>query len=150
MTVWGETLVEIPRLRFQITFFDPLVIKDWSVSAPNSHLVGGMKYHDGKLIVPITGRYNIYLHTYFHSTYGRIYVDVNGKSVTMTQTPGTTVHAAGFSAWKQVTSSPFQRLLTASFIWLSFILTLAHIWFKNLMSGNCAIILTINRINFCP
>ena len=91
--------MEIPRLRFQITFFYPLVIKDWSVSAPNSHLVGGMKYHDGKLIVPITGRYNIYLHTYFHSTYGRIYVDVNGKSVTMTQTPGTngevTKHAAG-------------------------------------------------------
>ena len=91
--------MEIPRLRFQITFFDPLVIKDWSVSAPNSHLVGGMKYHDGKLIVPITGRYNIFLHTYFHSTYGRIYVDVNGKSVTMTQTPGTngevTKHATG-------------------------------------------------------
>ncbi|CAH3166048.1 unnamed protein product, partial [Porites lobata] len=76
------------------------IIKDWSVSAPNSHLVGGMKYHDGKLIVPITGRYNIYLHTYFHSTYGRIYVDVNGKSVTMTQTPGTTVHAAGFFSLK--------------------------------------------------
>ena len=57
-----------------------------------------MKYHDGKLIVPITGRYNIYLHTYFRSN-GRIYVDVNGKSVTMTQTPGTngeaTLHAAG-------------------------------------------------------
>ena len=90
--------MEIPRLRFQITFFDPLVIKDWSVSAPNSHLVGGMKYHDGKLIVPITGRYNIYLHAYFRSN-GRIYVNVNGKSVTMTQTPGTngeaTLHAAG-------------------------------------------------------
>ena len=92
--------MEIPRLIFQITFFDPLVIKDWSVSAPNSHLVGGMKYNDGKLIVPITGRYNIYLHTYFHSTYGRIYVDVNGKSVTMTQTPGTTVHADGVFSLK--------------------------------------------------
>lgn len=90
--------MEIPRLRFQITFFYPLVIKDWSVSAPNSHLVGGMKYNDGKVIVPITGRYNIYLHAYFRSN-GRIYVNVNGKSVTMTQTPGTTtqatLHAAG-------------------------------------------------------
>ena len=90
--------MEIPRLRFQITFFYPLVIKDWSVVAPNSHLVGGMKYNDGKLIVPITGRYNIYLHAYFRSN-GRIYVNVNGKSVTMTQTPGTntdaTLHAAG-------------------------------------------------------
>ena len=90
--------MEIPRLRFQITFFYPLVIKDWSVSAPNSHLVGGMKYNDGKLIVPITGQYNIYLHVYFHGN-GRIYINVNGKSVTMTQTPGTkkeaTLHAAG-------------------------------------------------------
>ena len=57
-----------------------------------------MKYHDGKLIVPIAGRYNIYLHAYFHGN-GRIYINVNGKSVTMTQTPGTnkeaTLHAAG-------------------------------------------------------
>ena len=90
--------MEIPRLKFQITFFYPLVIKEWSVSARNSHLVGGMKYNDGKLIVPITGRYNIYLHVYFRSN-GRIYVNVNGKPVTMTQTPGTitdaTLHAAG-------------------------------------------------------
>ena len=73
------------------------MIKDWSVSAPNSHLVGGMKYYDGKLIVPITGGYNI-LHAYFRSN-GRTYVNVNGKSVTTTQTPGTngkaTLHAAG-------------------------------------------------------
>ena len=90
--------MEIPRLRFQITIFYALVIKDWSVSAPYSHLVGGMKYNDGKLIVPITGRYNIYLQAYFRSN-GRIYVKVNGKSVTMTRTPGTngevTKHAAG-------------------------------------------------------
>ena len=74
------------------------MIKDWSVSAPNSRLVGGMKYQDGKLTVPITGLYNIYLQAYFRSN-GRIYVKVNGKSVTMTQTPGTngevTKHAAG-------------------------------------------------------
>ena len=81
--------------KIEITFVYPLVIKHWSVSDPYSHLVGGMKYHDGKLIVPITGRYYIYLQTYFSSSYGRIYVDVNGKSVTMTQTPGSTVHAAG-------------------------------------------------------
>ena len=81
--------------KIEITFVYPLVITHWSVSAPNSHLVGGMKYRDGKLTVPITGRYNIYLQTYFSSSYGRIYVDVNRKSVTMTQTPGSTVHTAG-------------------------------------------------------
>ena len=32
-----------------------VVIKDWSVSAPYSHLAGGMKYHDQKLTVPIPG-----------------------------------------------------------------------------------------------
>ena len=90
--------MEIPRLRFQTTFFYPLVIKDWSVVAPNSHLVGGMHYYDGRLTVPITGWYNIYLHTFFNSN-GRILLNVNGKAVTMTQTPGTdkdtTLHAAG-------------------------------------------------------
>ena len=48
--------------------------------------------------MPTTGRYYIYLHAYFHGN-GRIYINVNGKSVTMTQTPGTnrdaTLHAAG-------------------------------------------------------
>ena len=91
--VSGKTKIEISD-----NFFYPLVIKDWSVSSPNSHLVGGMKYNDGKLTVPITGRYNIYLHTFFNSN-GRIYINVNGKAVTMTQTPGTnrdtTLHAAG-------------------------------------------------------
>ena len=57
-----------------------------------------MKYNDGKLTVPTSGRYNIYLHTFFNSN-GRIYINVNGKAVTMTQTPGTnsdtTLHAAG-------------------------------------------------------
>ena len=90
--------MEILRLRFQITFFYPLVIKDWSVTDPNSHLVGGMKYDNGILVVPITGRYNIYLQVYFRGN-GRIYVNVNGKSVTMTQTPATntevSLHAAG-------------------------------------------------------
>ena len=92
--VSGNTKIEIS----DNFFFYPLVIKDWSVSAPNSRLVGGMKYQDGKLTVPITGLYNIYLQAYFRRN-GRIYVKVNGKSVTMTQTPGTngevTKHAAG-------------------------------------------------------
>ena len=62
------------------------MIKDWSVSAPYSHLAGGMKYHDGKLTVPTTGRYYIYLQVYYHSV-GRIYVYVNSKPVTMFQGP---------------------------------------------------------------
>ena len=80
--------------KIEITFVYPLVIKHWYVSDPYSHLVGGMKYHDGKLIVPITGRYYIYLQTYFSSSYARIYVEVNGKAVTMTQTPGSIGYAA--------------------------------------------------------
>ena len=60
------------------------MIKDWSVSAPYSHLAGGMKYHDGKLTVPIPGRYYIYAQLYYHSS-GRVYVRVNNNSVTMIQ-----------------------------------------------------------------
>ena len=61
-----------------------LVIKDWSLSTPNSHIAGGMKYQDGKLIVPISGRYYIYAQIYYHNN-GRFYVRVNSKIITMTQ-----------------------------------------------------------------
>ena len=61
-----------------------LVIKDWSLSAPNTHIAGGMKYQDGKLIVPISGRYFIYAQIYYINN-GRIYVRVNSKIITMTQ-----------------------------------------------------------------
>ncbi|KAM7448696.1 hypothetical protein ABFA07_003387 [Porites harrisoni] len=75
------------------------IIKDWSVSAPYSHLAGGMKYHDGKLTVPTTGRYYIYLQVYYHSV-GRIYVYVNSKPVTMFQSPnqGKGEHGTVYSA----------------------------------------------------
>ena len=69
-----------------VCFFCPLVIKDWSVSAPNSHLAGGMKYQDGKLTVPTSGRYYIYTQIYYYNN-GRIHVRVNNKVVTMTQPP---------------------------------------------------------------
>ena len=62
------------------------MIKDWSLTAPYSHLAGGMKYHDGKLTVPTTGRYYVYLQVYYHNN-GRVYVIVNGKVVTMVQAP---------------------------------------------------------------
>ena len=67
-----------------------LVIKDWNVSSPHSHLVGGMKYDDGNLTVPTPGRYYIYTQLYYHAT-GRVYVFVNNNAVTMIQplTPGT-------------------------------------------------------------
>ena len=78
------------------------MIKDWSVSETHSHLAGGMKYHDGKLTVPTTGRYYIYTHLYFQSKGkgGRVYVRVNNNFVTMVQPlhPGTsegTVYAGG-------------------------------------------------------
>ena len=60
------------------------VIKDWSASAPYSHLAGGMKYHDGKLTVPTPGRYYIYAQIYYLNN-GRVLVRVNGKAVTMIQ-----------------------------------------------------------------
>ena len=60
------------------------MIKEWSVSAPYSHLEGGMTYHDGKLTVPTPGRYFIYTQLYYHST-GRVYVRVNNNPVTMIQ-----------------------------------------------------------------
>ena len=88
-----------PELTSVFFHFHPIVIKDWSVSAPYSHLAGGMKYHDGKLTVPTTGRYYIYLQVYYHSV-GRIYVYVNSKPVTMFQGPwpGKGDHGTAYSA----------------------------------------------------
>ena len=67
-------------------FLPWLVIKDWSASAPNSHIAGGMTYKDGKLTVPTPGRYYIYAQFYYHDT-GRIYIRVNNNFVTMLQPP---------------------------------------------------------------
>ena len=64
-----------------------LVIKEWSSSGPYSHLAGGMKYHDGNLTVPITGRYYVYLQI-FRYNYGRVQVFVNNNVITQLQTPG--------------------------------------------------------------
>ena len=61
-----------------------LVIKDWSVSAPLSHIAGGMKYQDGKLTVPISGRYYIYAQIY-HYNNRKVFVRVNNKIITMTE-----------------------------------------------------------------
>jgi len=52
------------------------VIKDWSLSNPNSHLAGGMTYQDGKLTVPLPGWYYIYAQIYFVGV-GRVHVNVN-------------------------------------------------------------------------
>ena len=52
------------------------VIKDWSLSNPNSHLAGGMTYQDGKLTVPLPGLYYIYAQIYFVGV-GRVQVNVN-------------------------------------------------------------------------
>ena len=62
------------------------MIKDWSVSAPNSYLAGGMRYEDGKLTVPITGLYYIYLNTY-HNSHGRVFVKVNNIIKAMVNAP---------------------------------------------------------------
>lgn len=62
------------------------MIKDWSVSAPNSHITGGMTYADGKLTVPTPGRYYIYAQFYYHHS-GRIQLHVNNNIITMLQPP---------------------------------------------------------------
>ena len=63
------------------------VIKDWCVSAPYSHLAGGMKYQDGKLTLPTPGRYYIYAQIYYQNN-GRTYILLNNKvTVTMIQPP---------------------------------------------------------------
>ena len=64
-----------------------VVIKDWSVSAPNSDLKGGMKYRDGKLTVPIFGRYYIYAQLYFRNR-GLVFIEVNNKSISTLQPTG--------------------------------------------------------------
>ncbi|XP_044163564.1 uncharacterized protein LOC114971317 isoform X1 [Acropora millepora] len=69
--------------RGAVTYRGAIVIKDWSQSAPNSHLVGGMTYRDGKLTVPISGRYFIYAQIYYYNNNGRVYIRVNSKVVTM-------------------------------------------------------------------
>ena len=43
-----------------------------------------MKYQDGKLTVPISGRYYIYAQIYAKNN-GRVFVRVNNKVITMTQ-----------------------------------------------------------------
>ena len=67
-----------------IAFFP--VIKHWSVSAPYSHLAGGMTYQDGKLTVPIAGRYYIYAQIYYLNN-GRAHIRVNNNVVTLPQPP---------------------------------------------------------------
>ena len=73
--------MEIAKYYHQFSF-DHTVIKDWSVSTPYSHLAGGMKYHDGKLTVPTSGRYYMYVQAYYRGK-GRIAVHVNNKRVTL-------------------------------------------------------------------
>lgn len=70
----------------KVTYNANQTIKDWSVSAPNSYLAGGMSYADGKLTVPVTGLYYIYLHAYQNS-YGRVLVNVNNAPVALINAP---------------------------------------------------------------
>ena len=61
------------------------MIRDWSLEAPHTHLAGGMNYSNGRLTVPIFGRYYIYTQIYFRASAHRIYVMVNSGVVTMVQ-----------------------------------------------------------------
>ena len=64
------------------------MIKDWSTSEPHTHLEGGMKYEDGKLIVPETGTYYIYAQLHFKSK-GRVQIRVNDDFVILITSPVT-------------------------------------------------------------
>lgn len=65
----------------------PLVIKDWNLSHPNSHLLGGMSYQSGKLVVPISGRYYIYAQIFFQLHGNPVMVHVNNKRIIVIQPP---------------------------------------------------------------
>ena len=76
-----------------------VVVKDWTLKAPYSHLAGGMKYHDGKLTVPISGRYYIYEQIYYRGYKGkpvRFSLLVNNKDVAMVH-PAQTIRNAEFT-----------------------------------------------------
>jgi len=73
-----------------------VVVKDWNLKSAYSHLAGGMKYHDGKLTVPISGRYYIYEQIYYRGYRGkpvRISLLVNNKIVAMVHPTHTTRNA---------------------------------------------------------
>ena len=59
-----KSLASEPGLTRRRITFSSSVIKDWNVNSPISHLAGGMKYKDGKLTVPSSGRYYIYAQIY--------------------------------------------------------------------------------------
>ena len=93
IAIWatGRSPATDPNVRLTGLLFDCFaVIKDWTLSAPYSHLAGGMKYKDGKLTVPIPGRYYIYEQIYWRGFRGkplRISILVNNKVIAMAQPP---------------------------------------------------------------
>ena len=81
---------ESPNVELIGIFYGSAVIKDWTLSAPYSHLAGGMKYKDGKLTVPIPGRYYIYQQIYWRGYRGkpiRISILLNNKVIAMAHPP---------------------------------------------------------------
>ena len=79
-----------PNVELTVMFYGSAVIKDWTLSAPYSHLAGGMKYKDGKLTVPIPGRYYIYQQIYWRGYRGkpiRISILLNNKVIAMAHPP---------------------------------------------------------------
>ena len=76
------------------------MIEDFSPDGPYSHLEGGMTYQNGRLTVPISGRYYIYAQLNYRNR-GRILIKVGGNSVSMiapaAETPTGTVGAVAKS-----------------------------------------------------
>ena len=59
-----------------------LVIQDFSPDGSNSHLEGGMTYENGRLTVPISGRYYIYAQIVYRNR-GRVLIKVGDSPVSM-------------------------------------------------------------------
>ena len=59
-----------------------LVIQDFSPDGSNSHLEGGMTYENGRLTVPISGRYYIYAQIAYRNR-GRVLIKVSDSPVSM-------------------------------------------------------------------
>ena len=85
--------------------FSSTVITIWSPSSGEGHITGGMTFKNGKLTIPVTGRYYVYAQIYFvRSKYqARFHVKSSNGAKTLLLGDATappnqvegTVHSAG-------------------------------------------------------
>ena len=65
------------------------MLTSWNENHPNSHLVGGFEFIQGRLHVPVDGLYYVYAQLYFNSTpndsYNRVAVYADNQLILMIQ-----------------------------------------------------------------